>query len=129
MRMSRFPSGRAPGLGAIIAGYAFLTLCAAPASAGVGQDLYEAQCAGCHMLTGHSTASGPSLKGVVWRKIADLRDFKYSAGLQAQVGTWSPDRLDAYLRNTQSFAPGTDMFWNITDAAERKAIIGFLAHR
>jgi cytochrome c len=112
-----------------IAAACVLALGAAPASAGVGQDLYEAQCAACHTLTGHSTSSGPSLKGVVWRKIADLRDFKYSAGLQAQVGTWSPDRLDAYLRNTQSFAPGTDMFWNITDAGERKAIVDFLAHQ
>jgi len=107
-----------------------LALAAAPAcAAGFGRDLFDAQCAACHTLTGHSTLSGPSLKGVVWRKIADLSDFKYTASLKAQVGTWSPDRLDAYLRNTQKFAPGTDMFWDIKDASKRKAIIEFLAQQ
>ena len=105
-----------------------LALLATPALAG-GQELFEAQCASCHTLDGHSTASGPSLNGVVWRKIASLRDFRYSAGLRGQVGSWSPDRLNAYLRNTQAFAPGTDMFWDIADPATRKAIVQFLEHQ
>lgn len=91
-----------------------------------GKQLFEDQCASCHSLDGHSTSAGPSLKGVVWRKIASLKDFRYSAGLKAQVGDWSPDRLDAYLRNTQGFAPGTDMFWNMAERPDRKAIIQYL---
>ncbi|HTX49681.1 MAG TPA: c-type cytochrome [Caulobacteraceae bacterium] len=107
-----------------------LAMAVAPArAADIGRDLFDAQCASCHTLTGHSTVSGPSLKGVMWRKIADLGDFRYTVGLKAQVGSWSPGRLDAYLHNAQKFAPGTDMFWNITDASERKAIIDFLAHQ
>jgi cytochrome c len=105
---------------------ALLALTAGVARADVGQDLFDTQCASCHSLDGHSTASGPSLKGVVWRKIASLSDFNYSASLKAQVGSWSPQRLDAYLRDAQHFAPGTDMFWDINDAAERKAIVRFL---
>jgi cytochrome c len=102
------------------------TLAAAPASADTGRELYEAQCASCHTLNGGSTPAGPTLKGVMWRKIADRPDFKFSAGLKAQVGRWSPQRLDAYLKDTQAFAPGTDMFWVIADDAERKAIVRFL---
>jgi cytochrome c len=94
-----------------------------------GRQLFQEQCASCHTLDGRSTAAGPSLKGVVWRKIASLKDFRYSAGLGAQVGDWSPDRLDAFLRNTQGFAPGTDMFWDIADPADRKAIVQFLERR
>ena len=94
-----------------------------------GQALFEAQCASCHTLDGRSTPAGPSLKGVVWRKIAALQDFQYSAGLKRQVGAWSPERLDAYLRHTQRFAPGTDMFWDMSDPAERKAIVAYLEHQ
>ncbi|HVN00538.1 MAG TPA: c-type cytochrome [Caulobacteraceae bacterium] len=115
--------GRA--MGPLLAACA-LSLAAAPAWADAGRDLFEAQCAGCHPLSGHSIPDGPSLKGVVWRKIAVLRDFKYSAALKAQVGTWSPQRLNAYLRNTQAFAAGTSMFWTISDADERKAIVRYL---
>ena len=108
-----------------IAAAAVLALPAAPAHAG-GKELFEAQCASCHTLDGHSTAAGPSLKGVVWRKIASLKDYRYSAGLKAQIGDWSPDRLNAYLKDTQGYAPGTDMFWDIADPAERKAIVQYL---
>ena len=99
---------------------------AAPAKADTGRDLYESQCASCHALSSASTPSGPTLKGVMWRKIADRPDFKFSAGLKAQVGRWTPQRLDAFLKDTQAFAPGTDMFWVIADDAERKAIVRFL---
>jgi cytochrome c2 len=101
-------------------------LAAGPALAADGQDAFTDQCASCHTLNGVSTPSGPSLKGVVWRKIADLPDFAYSAALKAKVGTWSPDQLDAFLRNSQAFAPGTDMFFDVQDPAARKAIIDYL---
>jgi cytochrome c len=106
-----------------------VTLAAGPALADPGEDAFNSQCASCHTLTGASTPNGPSLKGVVWRKIADLPDFTYSDGLKAKVGTWSPDRLDAYLKNSQQFAPGTDMFWDVEDAVRRKAIIAYLQTR
>jgi cytochrome c len=99
---------------------------AAPALAAEGQQAFESDCASCHTLNGVSTPSGPSLKGVVWRKVADLHDFDYTGALKGVVGTWTPDRLDAYLKNTQKFAPGTSMFFDIQDAAERKAIIAYL---
>ncbi len=99
---------------------------AQPAFAASGKDAFDEQCASCHSLGGASTSSGPSLKGVVWRKIAVLPDFPYTSGLRAKVGVWTPDRLNAYLKNTQAFAPGTDMFWDIRDDAERRAIVRYL---
>jgi cytochrome c2 len=106
--------------------FLLLALAAGPAWAGVGESEFNDQCASCHTLSGVSTTSGPSLKGVVWRKIASVRDFAYSPGLKAQVGAWSPDRMDRYLANSQAVAPGTSMFWDISDPATRKAIIGYL---
>lgn len=96
------------------------------ATSSAGEAAFDEQCASCHRLDGVSTPDGPPLNGVVWRKIAGLADFRYSAGLRTVVGTWTPDRLDAYLRNTQAFAPGTDMFWDIGDGETRRAIIRYL---
>jgi len=94
--------------------------------AATGKELYERQCLSCHSLNGASTHAGPSLNGVIWRRIAILPDFDYSPGLKAVRGRWSPGRLDAYLSNSQAFARGTDMFWDVHDAATRKAIIAYL---
>jgi cytochrome c len=103
-----------------------LILAASPAAAADGKALFEDACASCHLLDGPSTPSGPSLKGVVWRKIADRQDFAYTSALKSLVGSWSPDRLDAFLSNTQAFAPRTSMFFEIQDPAERRAIIAYL---
>ena len=104
-----------------------LALAAGPAVAEPpSAEAFNNQCASCHSIGPASTQNGPTLKGVLWRKIASLPDFSYSAGLRAKIGTWSPDRLDAYLANSQAFAPGTDMFWDVHDPAERKAIIDYL---
>ena len=91
-----------------------------------GEALYQAQCSGCHALSGASTSNGPSLKGVIWRKIATLPDFDYSGALKAKLGSWSPARLDTFLADTQGFAPGTGMYFAIQDPAQRRAIIDYL---
>jgi cytochrome c len=111
--------------GAVVAALLLSTAEAGPA-ADTGRDAFDQQCASCHRLDGVSTLSGPSLKGVMWRKIASLPGFRYSAGLRAVIGDWSPDRLNAFLKDTQGFAPGTDMFWNIRDDPERHAIVRYL---
>jgi cytochrome c2 len=103
-----------------------VTLSAAPALAADGHQLFDAQCAACHSISGASSLAGPQLRSIVWRRIASLDDFAYSAALRAQVGAWSPDRLDAYLKDSQTFAPGGDMFWSMTDPADRRAIIAYL---
>jgi cytochrome c len=101
-------------------------LAATPALASDGGEAFRTNCASCHRLDGVSTRSGPSLNGVVWRKIAVLPHFAYSRALRSMVGTWSPARLNAFLRNTQAVAPGTDMFWDIEDATTRRDIIEYL---
>ena len=101
-------------------------LCAGPAAAQTGKDLFDQNCASCHSLGRDSSLNGPSLRGVVWRKIASLPDFAYTPALKSAVGTWTPDRLSQFLKNTQGFAPGTSMFFDIQDPDARRAIIKFL---
>ncbi len=103
-----------------------LALAAGPATAADGAKLFADQCASCHSLTGASTDSGPSLKGVVWRKLAAAPDFTYSGALKSLGGSWSPSRLEDYLKDAQALAPGTTMFLVVGDPADRKAIVGYL---
>ena len=99
---------------------------AAPACAAEGEQLYGDECAGCHSLDTASTADGPSLKGVVWRKVAALPDFAYTPALKSIGGSWSPARLDEFLKDAQVLAPRSSMFFTIGDPADRKAIIAYL---
>ena len=101
-------------------------LIAGKVEAGPGEDAFGRDCASCHPVNGHSSTNGPSLKGVVWRRIAALADFAYSPALKGAVGAWSPQRLDAFLADTQRFAPGTDMFFDIHDPTTRRAIVDYL---
>jgi len=101
-------------------------LSAWPALAADGAQLFADQCASCHVLAGASSDQGPSLKGVVWRKVAGQPDFTYSGALKSLGGSWSPARLDGFLKDTQGFAPGNGMFFAVNDPADRKAIIKYL---
>ncbi len=103
-----------------------LALSAGPALAEGGGQLFTDQCASCHAIGAASSASGPSLKGLVWRKVAALPDFTYSGALKSLGGSWSPARLDGYLKDAQGLAPGGDMFVAIDDPADRKAIVDYL---
>ena len=103
-----------------------MSLSAGPAFAADGGQLFADQCASCHVLAGASGDQGPSLRGVVWRKVAAEPDFTYSGALRSLGGSWSPARLDGYLKDSQGFAPGNGMFFAVEDPGDRKAIIAYL---
>ena len=103
-----------------------LAASASPALAADGSALFDQQCASCHTLTDASNDLAPTLKGVVWRPLAVLRDFNYSGALKRKGGSWSPDRLDDFLKDSQAFAPGNGMYFALTDPADRKAIVDYL---
>ncbi|HWA59765.1 MAG TPA: c-type cytochrome [Caulobacteraceae bacterium] len=109
-----------------------LTLAAAllaggPALAADGKALYAVRCASCHSVTGKSGPGGPSLRGVSGRAVASLSDYAYSAGLKAKGGTWTAASLDAYLAAPSRFAPGGKMFVSVPAAADRAALVAYLA--
>jgi cytochrome c len=103
-----------------------LLLAATPALAETGQALFNDKCADCHTTGAASTDSAPSLKGVVGRPVASLKDFAYSDALKAKGGTWTEAALDAFLAAPQTYAPGTSMFGGAPDPGDRKAIIDYL---
>ena len=69
-----------------------------------------AQCASCHRLEeGAFPGTAPVLWGVVGSAIASSSYSGYSNGLRAIGGKWSIERIQAFLVNPSSFAPGTTM--------------------
>src|SRR5690349_20198026 len=86
-----------------------------------GQEQYELQCKFCH----EDDSIAPSLVGVAERRIA-ATGFAYSDALKARTGTWTDAELDAFLKDTQVYAPGSKMMLSVPSDETRAAIIAYL---
>lgn len=88
-------------------------------------------CSTCHAWQKGVNKIGPSLNGVVGRKVAAIPNYKYSVAMQAygkKQAAWTPAALDAYLLAPQAVVKGTKMAYaGQKDAAKRKEIIAFLS--
>lgn len=98
------------------------------ASAEMSGESSFAKCTACHKVEkGAPNGVGPNLHGIVGRAVASAEGFAYSPAMKAKGGNWDEASLDAYLENPRKVVPGTKMaFAGINDAAERKALIGWL---
>lgn len=85
-------------------------------------------CTSCHRIApGEQGGLGPNLFGVVGRAVASEGAFTgYSPSLRNVGGVWTDERLDAFLTDPESFAPGSTMSFRVTDPATRSAVIRFL---
>jgi len=90
-----------------------------------GSELFEDRCAGCHVPAGGG--QGPSLTGVVGRKAGAAAGFEYSPAMKASNIIWTSETLDAFLADPGKVVPGTAMPVHIPDAAQRAAIVSYLA--
>jgi cytochrome c len=105
-----------------------LAMASAPpalAQAQSGSTLFEDRCSGCHLPTGGG--QGPSLTGVVGREAGAAPGFDYTPGLKASGVVWTSANLDRFLADPGKMVPGTAMPISIPDAAQRAAIIAYLA--
>jgi cytochrome c2 len=69
-----------------------------------------AACTGCHSLERKNQFYwAPTLNGIYGAKIAGEAFQNYSEALKLKNGTWDDATLTAFLRDPQSFAPGTTM--------------------
>jgi cytochrome c len=85
-------------------------------------------CLSCHAFQpGEPELEGPTLWGVVGRRIAGAPDYVYSDALRSQQGHWDRATLDRFLASPQEFAPGVNMtFDGVRNAAEREVVLDFL---
>lgn len=95
-----------------------------------GHDVFEEECAECHSVLAGRNRMGPSLAGVVGRKVGSYPGFEnYSAAMKAAGFVWTAAKLDAYLHAPQKVVPGDLMgYGGLTGAKDRQDLIAFLAH-
>jgi cytochrome c len=100
---------------------------AAAQDAGRGKAVFE-QCAACHALESGHNETGPYLKGIVGRKSASIDDFIYSPAMRRANVNWTPDLLDAFLKDPQAppFRGNRMPFAGIPDAQARADLIAYL---
>jgi cytochrome c len=94
---------------------------------GHGKVVFE-QCAACHSLEAGHNETGPSLKGIIGRKSASVDDFIYSPAMRRANVTWTPEQLDAYLKDPQAppFRGNRMPFAGIPDAQARADLIAYI---
>ncbi len=93
-----------------------------------GKKLFS-NCAVCHSVDpGTPSPAGPQLIAVVGRKIGGADGFPYSQALKNAGGSWTPEKLDVFLKNPMAAYPGTSMaFGGLAKETDRNAIIVYLA--
>jgi cytochrome c len=100
------------------------------ADASHGQMLFRTQCGVCHQAGDGDGdgGQGPSLKGVVGRKVGGDPDFgAYSQSLMDDKAVWTQQSLAAYLENPQKAIPGSAMPIRVPAADDRADIAAYLA--
>ena len=92
-----------------------------------GPTLFKQQCATCHTsnLT-DAVRQGPSLFGIIGRKVGTAEGFHYSAGFAKADFVWDETRLDAWLTNPQELIPGAVMAYRQAKTETRAAVIAYL---
>ena len=115
----------------LLAVFAGFVLGAGPAradgDAAHGKQVFQ-QCGICHSTEPGEAKLGPSLFGVVGRKIASEPGFRYSPGIQKlNSDSWTPQKLDEWLQNPSKMAPGTAMAFNLGNEKDRADVIAYLA--
>jgi len=85
------------------------------------------ECAACHKLEAGINNVGPSLHGVFGRKAGEIADFRYSPAIKRSGITWTPDTLDAFIKEPQAMVPANRMpYAGLADPAARADLIAYL---
>lgn len=101
---------------------------AALASASVaGGERRSGLCKSCHTFDeGGATGTGPNLYDIINRPVGSVSGFNYTSALKDIGGVWSYDRLDAYLKNSQAYVPGTAMVQRFPKDDQRADLLAYL---
>jgi len=99
------------------------------ADASHGQQVFRTQCGVCH-LGGEGDGdggAGPSLRGVVGRKVGGDTNFGYTQVMSDSKETWTTDGLSTFLADPNKAKPGTSMPISVKDDTDRADLVAYLA--
>jgi cytochrome c len=102
------------------------------ADAAAGKEVAN-KCTQCHKFEPGAESTGPSLYGIIGRRIAAEPSFKYTTGPGSLTaygeanGTWSYEHFDHYIENPKKAAPGTAMnFIGLKKQQDRSNLMAYL---
>jgi cytochrome c2 len=86
------------------------------------------QCQACHALDEMgSVETGPTLYDLFGKKVATRPNYAYSDSMKKSDVVWTPETLDAFLKNPQGVMPGNKMpFAGVKNPDQRKALVTYL---
>jgi len=92
-----------------------------------GQLLYMV-CKACHDVeAGLPHKVGPNLHGMFGQRAGAAEGFKYTDALAKSGITWTPESMDAWLKQPGTLVPGNGMaFAGIANDADRASLIAWL---
>jgi cytochrome c2 len=133
MTLVRFPSiANFSATAIVLAGLAFATGAQAAPAKIKGDPVHGAivfnQCKACHSLDAGKNGVGPSLKGIVGTKAADVPGYSFSPAMTKSGLVWTPQVLSDYLTAPMKKVPGTKMpFAGLANPKDRDDVIAYLA--
>ena len=75
-----------------------------------GRLAFQQRCSACHTLAEDALhLAGPNLWEVIGRTAGSREEFTYSETLREAEFAWTPDRVDEWLANPDSYLPGNTM--------------------
>ncbi len=92
-------------IGIFIFTWSIQTIGANEQTLAVGKALFKGECANCHTLKNTENGSGPSLYGIVGRRVAAIPGYKYSTTLLTSNFIWSKENLIKYINNPSVAIP------------------------
>jgi len=90
-----------------------------------GESLFKQKCTSCHALDGRKM-QGPSLAGVLTRRVGGLEGFDYSTVLRTDSRTWDHDLLIRFLLHPETDFVNTRMQKISLTRAQADSIIAYL---
>ena len=85
------------------------------------------KCVACHSVEPDVHMTGPSLHGLLGRKVGSLEGFAFSPAMEASELVWTEETLSAFLQQPMTYIPGTVMpFGGVKKAEQRDALICYL---
>ena len=85
------------------------------------------KCVACHSVEPDVQLMGPSLHGLMGRKVGSVEGFPFSEAMVNADFIWTEETLDAFLESPMQYLPGTVMpFGGIRKADQRDAIICYI---